>query len=158
MQAALSDLENYRQAGTMATGLVAMNTAAIQMAEVETAAAAQKVDRFVTGVERRPAGAAIQPNVITRSFQDRVRILSTRVRTGQVPPDKMAAFMNNPPLSDAEYKKQFTDFVAIIKTNTGQDTVRPEDLNAGYLGAISGFIANTTTQAAFIEAETALSN
>lgn len=158
MQAALSDLETYRQAGTMATGLVAMNTAAIQQADVETEAAAKKVDRFVTGVDRRPAGADIQPNVITRSFQDRVRILSTRVRTGQVPPATLAAFMNNPPLSDAEYKKQFTDFAGIIKTNTGQDTVRAEDLNPGYLGAISGFLANTTSQAAFIEAETALAN
>jgi hypothetical protein len=158
MQAALSDLENYRQAGTMATGLVAMNTASIQRAEFETEAAAKKVDRFVTGVERRPAGAQIQSDVITRSFQDRVRILSDRVRNGQVSGSTLADFMNDPPLSDPEYKQQFTDFANVIKSTTGQQTVRAQDLNSGFLGAISGFIANTTTQAAFIEAETALAN
>lgn len=158
VQAAISDLERYRQAGTLATGLVAMNQASVQRAEIETAAAAKKVDRFVTGVERRAPGRDFQASVPTRTFQDRVRILSERIKNGQVSPEKVAAFMNNPPLSDPEFKQFFVDYAEVIKAVTTQDTVRAEDLSPDFLAGIGGFMATATDEASLIEAEAALSN
>lgn len=158
VQAAISDLERYRQAGTLATGLVAMNQASVQRAEIETAAAAKKVDRFVTGVERRAPGRDFQRTVPTRTVQDRVRILSERIKNGQVSPEKVATFMNNPPLSDPEFKQFFVDYAEVIKAVTTQDTVRAQDLSPDFLAGIGGFMATATDEASLIEAEAALSN
>lgn len=149
LQAAMSDLEEYEQAGTLATALVGVTKAAVDRAEESEAKAEAKLSTFITGVERKKPGSNITQDSLNTTFQEQARIVADRVKAGKVSKTKIATFLNNPNTSDVSYNNDFVPIAGAIKAVSGQSNVRPEDLTQIQLDSFAVVVASAPTKKAF---------
>jgi len=142
IEASLSDLERYRQAGTLATAIVGITEQAVDNQQIqEQAARSSENTFFLTGVDRRQGPATTEP-VIAVSVQERMRALGKEVSDGSIPAEKLVALLNNPDLPDSAISDNITKLRTTITKGPliTTDALENEQTNVFLRNAIEGII------------------
>lgn len=131
IEAALSDLERYRQAGTIATAIVGITEQAAKAEKEMTETADEAAIRFrntITGVITK-SGSAIDSVDLRLERTRRLAKLNEKIRNNTITSEKLLQLFNDPLNEDLKLKNEFNKVKAKILNRSGQAEIRAEDIN-----------------------------
>lgn len=148
LQAAISDIESYRQAGTLLAGLISMNNSA----QLESAAAqrvsnlnADHFNNVITGVARVEEGNGYEAEALTAANTRRSNEITAKIEDGEITKAKIVEFLTSPPqgLSD-EMRASISEIADSIRSSNGTDpaSIQIEDLTRIYISRIQTALAD----------------
>lgn len=127
VEAALTDLERYRQAGTLATAIAGIT----EQAALEEATSSEMADEAVNEfLVRNVAGPDIPASDLEPTRVERLDAIATRIKIpAQVSSEKLVAFLQEPPTDDPNLKTRLEEIREGILDRPGVSELTPEAIN-----------------------------